>query len=147
MSLFDELFNGGRRNDEDFSKFLNEMMRRYEGMINNSMRRNDFPFDIKEERGDNWLKQSAESEDGSMKWSSFTRTNDGERLNESELNEMLSGLFSANGRTYNSNHYRPISKTQKLLMLEEDLQDAIEEEEFEKAAKLRDLISELKLDK
>jgi excinuclease UvrABC helicase subunit UvrB len=144
MSLFDELFNGGRRNDEDFSRFLNEMMRRYEGLMNDSIRRNDFPFDFNRQRGSDWIKQSGESQDGSMSWNSFTRTNNGERLSESELNEMLSGMFNPNGRVYNKGQYQPtISDEQKLIMLKRDLEDSIEEEEFEKAAKLRDLIIEL----
>jgi excinuclease UvrABC helicase subunit UvrB len=144
MSLFDELFNGGRRNDEDFSRFLNEMMRRYEGLMDDSMRRNDFPFDFNRQRGNDWIRQSGESQDGSMSWNSFTRHSNGEKLSESELNEMLNSMFNPNGRIYNQGQYQPtISDEQKLIMLKEDLEDSIEEEEFEKAAKIRDLIIEL----
>lgn len=149
MGLFDELFDSNKRNDEEFSHFLNEMMRRYESMMNSSMR-NDFPFkgleDFREERGRNWVKQSGSSSDGSLRWSSFTRNVDGEKLSEREINEMLNGMFNPNHRSYQEEDYgfRPrISKEQKLIMLRGDLEDAIEEEEFEKAAKLRDLINEL----
>jgi len=146
MDLFNEFFGNNRRKrgDDDFFHLINEMMRKYQERLDSDMRLGSFPnMDIKLEKGDGWVRSSGTSEDGSLKWTTFVRENTN-TTSQKDIDEFIYSMFS---QPHKNNGVPSLSVEQKISMYKQDLDVAIQKEDYEQAAKLRDIIKALEFKK
>lgn len=134
----------GRINFDDLFKFmLSENKGRFESLND---RENDFNIPNSEmdiEKGEDgngkWETKHWSSPDGSMSFTSFTRSSNSEDLNNLDNDEIMERYQ----QFFEPRRRRPETKEEKINKLQKTLDYLVEQEKYEKAAEVKKMIDEL----
>lgn len=136
--MFENLFGRNRGNEDEFKAWMNQMMKDYQKMFESLNKKKD-------DTDDKWEVRSWDIPNG-FSLTSHTRSSGLNGMDDTEmeniLNELSRMMAIPRHKTPFSgySHREPIDKETRLGVLNMDLEESIENEDYEMAAKIRDEI-------